>query len=66
VVRDQAVFFEGGEARVDGARRRGVHTKETILEQAHQLIAVLGTLVEEFEQVQAQATVAEDAGHAVA
>src|SRR6185437_13595143 len=59
VVRDQALFLEAGEPRVDGARGGGVHAHEAVAQQPDYLIAVPGLLVEQAQQVQPKASVTE-------
>src|SRR6185437_4902074 len=63
VVRDQALFLEAGEPRVDGARGGGVHAHEAVAQQPDYLIAVPGLLVEQAQQVQPKASMAENRGH---
>src|SRR6185437_15016917 len=63
VVRDQALFLEAGEPRVDGARGGGVHAHEAVAQQPDYLIAVPGLLVEQAQQVQPKASMTENGGH---
>ena len=65
VVRDQAVLLEPGQPRVDGARRRRVHAEEPVLQQADDLIAVPGSLVQELQQVEPEPAMAEDRAHEI-
>ncbi len=53
------------QARVDRAGAGRVVPVEPVLQQADQLVAVLGAVVEQLEQVEPQPPVAEDGGHAV-
>src|SRR5205814_10436675 len=56
----------GGQARIDGAGRRRVKAIEAILQQADELVAVTGTLIQQLEQIEPQVAVTEDAAHRAA
>src|SRR5580704_9411496 len=59
VVRDQALFLQPGQPRVDRARGGRVDAHEPVTQQPDDLIAVPGLLIEQPEQVQPEASVAE-------
>ena len=59
VVRDQALFLEPGQPGVDRAGGGRVHAHEPVAQQPDDLVAVPGLLVEEPEQVQPEAAMAE-------
>src|ERR687887_782058 len=61
---DQALGLQPLQPRVDGARGGRVQAHEAVLEQADDLVAVPGLLVEQLEHVQAEPAVAEDRAHA--
>src|SRR5262249_24303905 len=63
LVRDQALFLEPGKPRVDSAGRRGVDAHEPVLQQADDLVAVPGRLIEELEQVQPELAMSENWAH---
>src|SRR5690349_21004057 len=66
VVGDQALFLQPGQPGVDRARRGRVHAHEPVLEQADDLVAVPGRLVQQLEQVQPELAVPEDGAHRAA
>src|SRR5207302_5170148 len=59
VVCDQALFFQPGQPGVDRAGGGRVHAHEPVAQQPDNLVAVPGLLVEQPEQVQPEAAVAE-------
>src|SRR5208282_4030210 len=59
VVSDQALFLQPGQPGIDRAWRGRVHAHEPVAQQPDNLIAVPGLLVQEPEQVQPEAAVAE-------
>src|SRR5579859_8115418 len=63
VVGDQALFFQAGQPGVDGAGGGSVHTHETVLQQPDDLIAMLGGIVQQLEQVEPQPAVTEHRAH---
>src|SRR6202012_717399 len=63
IVRDQALFLEASQPRVDRAWRGSVDAHETIAQQPDYLVAVPWLLVEQAKQVQPKASMAETRGH---
>src|SRR6202035_4957372 len=63
VVRDQALFLKAGRPRVDRAWRGSVDAHEAIAQQPDYLIAVPWLLVEQAQQVEPKASMAENRGH---
>ena len=59
VVGDQALFLQPGQPRVDRARRGRVHAHEPVAQQPDDLVAVPGLLIEQPQQVQPEAAMAE-------
>ncbi len=62
-VPDQALGLQLGQAGVDRARRGGVQPLEAFFKEPDHFVAVARGLVEQLEQIQAQASVGEDGGH---
>ena len=63
VVRDQALFLKASQPRVDRAWRGSVDAHEAIAQQPDYLVAVPWLLVEQAQQVQPKASMAENRGH---
>ena len=64
-LRDEALFLELRQARVDRAGARAVRAAEAVAQRLDELVPVARLLVEQGEQVEAQAAVGEDRrGHA--
>src|SRR4030095_4797067 len=60
---DQALGLQARQSRVDGPGRGRVQAHEAVLQEPDHVVAVPGALLQQLEQVQAEAAVAADRAH---